>query len=113
MAQGDLDKTQGMLGIAAVVGAVATSDGVGWFLTAGFSQIVVHVEGITTGTVQLRGSNQTAQPAATDDELAIGEVTADGWLVSTALPKWMKVMVSAWTTGTFNAYALLKNHKEG
>lgn len=109
MAQGDLTVVRETVVLEAIVGAVAASDGMGWFDTSGYKQAVVHIEGITTATVQIRGSNQAAMPGATDDEvLLISEVTADAMSIVTAVPRWMKIMVSAWTTGTINVYVMLR-----
>ncbi len=115
MAQGDRTSFpvgRSVVGIEAIIGAVATSDGVGWISTAGYSQVLIHTEGMTTGTFQIRGSNQTAQPAATDDEAQIGsdfvDAAANVFTSVTTVPRWLKVMVSAWTTGTINSYVLLR-----
>lgn len=109
MAEGDRQAVRNVVIIEAIVGAVATDDGIGWFDVSGHSQAVIHVEGITTGTVQVRGSNQEARPGLTDDEVQVGsDITSNAMVAVTAMPRWMKVMVSAWTTGTFNVYVLLR-----
>ena len=108
MAEGDKVAIREAIVYESVIGAVAASDGMGWVDTSGFAQAVIHVEGITTATVQFRGSNQTVRPALTDDEVPISEVTANGMTTLIGLPRWMKVMVSAWTTGTVNCYMMLR-----
>lgn len=112
MAQGDTKEypiSRGMaLSYEAIVGAVGVTDGIGWILTTGFNRMSVHVEGITTGTVQIRGSNAPDRPADATDAFVVDEITSDELSNLTALPKWIKVMVSAWTTGTFNVYILLR-----
>lgn len=115
MAQGDrtsFPMGRSVVGIEAIVGAVAISDGVGWIDTVAYSQALIHTEGMTTGTFQIRGSNQTARPAATDDELQIGsdfvDAAANVFTSVVTVPRWLKVMVSAWTAGTVNCYVLLR-----
>ena len=108
MAEGDKVKIREAIVYESVIAAVAVSDGMGWVDTSGFAQAIIHVEGITTATVQFRGSNQTAQPGLTDDEVPISEVTANGMTTLTGLPRWLKVKVSAWTTGTVNCYTMLR-----
>lgn len=72
-----------------------------WVDCRGFSTGLVTVTGITTATVQIRGSNETAKPAAATHAAQIGaDITADSGVQLTALPAWIKARVSAFTSGT-------------
>ena len=75
-----------------------------WERTSSYTRSSVHVKGITTATVIINGSNTLTKPANADHEIELSSLTADG-LVSIDLPvKWMKVRVSAYTSGTISAW---------
>ncbi len=100
MASGDqIDKDAFLL----LDGVTATGDGV-WVDTKRFKVSSIHVFGITTATVQVRGSNARTKPANNVDAIQIGaNITADG-IVSIAYPlRWIKCKVSAYTSGTVSA----------
>ena len=82
----------------------ATNDGV-WVDVSGFKDFTLHVDGITTATVQWHGSNKATLPANTDDDSQIGvDITADGLYQAPGPFKWMKASISAWTSGTISAF---------
>ncbi len=87
-----------------IEGSAATDDGA-WVDVRGFRHFSLDVSGITTATVQLRGSNATTKPANNTHGRQIGaDITADG-LVSAEIPvRWMKARVSAYTSGTVVAH---------
>ena len=75
-----------------------------WERVSSYTRSSVHVKGITTATVIINGSNSATKPANADHEIQLSSVTADE-LVSIDLPvKWMKVRVSAYTSGTISAW---------
>lgn len=85
--------------------AVAVSNGV-WVDARAFRSASVHTFGTFVGTVQVRGSNAVADPGPTNHEIAIGsDITTATLTFITTLPvRWLKVRVSAYTSGTVNAY---------
>ena len=81
-------------------GAVATTDGA-WVDVGRYAKCSIHVDGITTATVTINGSNAQAQPADSANGDQIGaNITADGWASVDPLPRWIKARVTAWTSGT-------------
>lgn len=82
----------------------ATSDGE-WVPLEGLYPFTVHVDGITTATAQLRVSNSPTAPVNTDNEVQyLADITAEGaWAVEIPF-RWVKVRISAYTSGTINAY---------
>lgn len=84
----------------------ATGDGE-WMNIEGFHPLSFHVKGITTASVQIRGSNAPTKPANASDELQLGStVTADALVSLDAPVKWIKAKVSAYTSGTISVYML-------
>jgi len=81
---------------------VATDDGV-WFSGRGLESLGILTTGITTGTVRFSGSNDATVPANTADGFTINDQTADGFATyeQHELPRWCKIHLQAWTTGTF------------
>ena len=85
--------------------AVATGDGV-WVTIGPFRQnINIHVDGITTATVEIDGSSTSSIPANTNhgDQIG-GNITADGHISLLEPPRWVKARVTAWTSGTISVY---------
>lgn len=83
-------------------GVTATGNGEWVEVNGKFS---VQVSGITTATVQIRGSNQVTKPSDTVHEEALGaDITADGITYNSIPVKWAKVRVSAYTAGSISAY---------
>lgn len=79
-----------------------------WVNIAGW-EASIEVEGITTATVQIRGSNRKVQPASSFDGFQLGsDITADKCVALDAPVTWIKVMISSWTGGTINAYLQTK-----
>jgi hypothetical protein len=81
---------------------VATDDGE-WFSCRGVDSLGILTTGITTGTVRMSGSNDATVPADTADGFTINDQTADGFATyeQHELPRWVKIHLQAWTTGTF------------
>ncbi len=81
-------------------GAVATTDGA-WVDVGRYSKCSIHVDGITTATVTINGSNAQTIPADSANGDAIGSsITADGWVSLDPLPRWLKARVTVWSSGT-------------
>jgi hypothetical protein len=85
--------------------AVAIGNGV-WVDARAFRSASLHTFGTFVATVQVRGSNSIADPGAANHEIAIGaDITTATLTFITTLPvRWLKVRVSAYTSGTVNAY---------
>lgn len=85
-------------------GTGATDDGV-WVDVGPFRKNgVLDVSGITTATIQVFGSNEETKPAdATDGRQFGADITANGAFDLGALMRFMKVKISAHTTGTVRA----------
>ena len=85
--------------------ATAVGDGV-WFDISLLKTYTLHVKGITTATVSVTGSNGATQPADSAHEtlVANGTFTADGFMEKTATTRYLKVRVSAHTTGTISGF---------
>jgi hypothetical protein len=78
-----------------------------WMAVLGWHPLTIQIEGITTATVQIRGSNQKAQPANSADQFQLGvNITVDGLFALEVPVKWIKVNVSSYTSGTINAYLM-------
>ena len=85
---------------------VATGDGT-WVEFERTKRSTIHIKGITTATVQVRGSNEPTKPADSDHGVSVGsDITADSLVKIDQPMKWIKVRVSAWTSGTINGYLL-------
>ena len=87
-----------------LVAVKATGDGE-WFDCQGVKELNIMVDGITTATVELDGSNATVIPADNTHGAAIKKVTADGQMTlkEDEMPRWAKARVTAYRTGTINA----------
>ena len=84
-------------------GHVATTDGT-WFDIHGLREYAIEASGITTGTIQLYGSNATTRPVDGTDGVQLGSnITANGLKQFTTPLRWIKAKVSAWTAGTIKA----------
>lgn len=89
--------------------AVATENGE-WVNIEGLAPFSIHVSGITTGTVQIRISNDATKPADATHDIQLGsDITADGMTENTIPVRWIKSRVSAWTTGTFIVELVSRN----
>lgn len=89
--------------------ATATEDGQ-WINIEGLAPFSIHVSGITTGTVQIRGSNDASKPADNTDDIQLGsDITADGITEYTVPVRWIKSKVSAYTSGTFIVEFVARN----
>jgi len=97
-------------------GATATSNGV--WVPIGFygRQVDIHVQGITTATVQLYSdstysytTNNTGTPPNATDVTQVGaNITADAHVTLTGVGLWLKAKVSAYTSGTINVVAVCR-----
>lgn len=93
--------------------AVATTNGE-WVNVSGWRRMSVHIKGITTATVEVRGSCAPTKPADTGHEVLLGSaLTADTIYEVSAKLKWIKVRMTAWTTGTIYAYVVGDELKGG
>lgn len=76
-----------------------------WIAMDGVRPFSVQVTGITTATVQVRGSNAPTKPADNTHGFQLGSnLTADGVVAVETPVRWVKVQVTVWTSGTLNAY---------
>jgi hypothetical protein len=83
---------------------VAINDGE-WIDVSGLNQLSLDIRGITSATVQLRGSNELIRPADNTHGNQLGaDTTADGFVIVSATVRWMKLRVSTYVSGTINAY---------
>jgi len=87
--------------------ATGTTNGQ-WHDVSRWDTITVHVKGVTSATVNICASCAPAQPADSADEYEVTPVTSDGIIDITTRPKWLKVRVSVYATGTIYAYAIGK-----
>lgn len=84
-------------------GVTDVDDGV-WVDVSFFQKMTLQVSGITTATVQVRGSLDLSKPANNTDGFQIGaNITADAVQEITTPVRWLKLKVSAFTTGTISA----------
>jgi hypothetical protein len=85
--------------------AVATTDGE-WIDASGLKTMSVHVAGITTATVEIDGSNATTKPADNTHGIKLNatDITTDQVVMMTINVRWVKVRITAYTSGTINAY---------
>lgn len=87
---------------AVIDAAGAAADGE-WFSAAGIEEMNIEVTISNTATVSIDGSNAATVPANSTDGFAIvSDVTATGTttLEKKQIPRWMKIHVHAWTSGT-------------
>lgn len=85
--------------------SVAATDNGKWFDTGGIHPFTIHIDGIGVATVQIRGSNKMTKPNdAVHGDLIGLDITADDIVSVVAPVRWIKTMVSSWTSGTINAY---------
>ena len=85
---------------AAGVAATDTGD---WVDVSDLENMTIDVYGITTATVQVRGFNTISKPLASADGRLIGSNITTDKMVAIHPMKWVKIKVSAWTTGTIIA----------
>jgi hypothetical protein len=88
-----------------LVNAVAIGNGE-WIDTSGVSTMSIHITGITNATVEVNGSDEAIKPAdATHGaKLNASDIIANQMFIVEAPMRWTKVRVTAWTSGTINAY---------
>lgn len=90
-------------------GVTAVNDGVWveWVTSSSDAEGSVVVTGITTATVQVRVSNSITLPANSYHGIQLGpDITQDDGMLITGRFRWVKVMVSAYTSGTIDANLL-------
>lgn len=82
----------------------ATSDGA-WIAVDGVRPFTIHLDGITTATVQVRGSNLPSKPADNTDGFQVGvDLSANGAIAVDLPLRWLKVKITDWTEGDISAY---------
>lgn len=75
-----------------------------WFAMEGFDHFTVHVSGITTATVNVRGSNRPTKPPSSNNEILLQSLSSNA-VVDIALPvRWLKVDVSSYSEGQVYAW---------
>ncbi len=78
-----------------------------WADVSGWRRATVHITGIVTATCQIRGCATPTKPLDSEDHIQIGsDITSDTLYEITAKLKWLKVKISAYTSGTISAYAI-------
>ena len=86
----------------------ATDNGV-WINTCGYAAGTIHFTLAGTATCQVYGSNAATIPAVSTHADQIGIDINGSQLVTLAvLPRWIKVRISAWTSGATSAIATLR-----
>jgi hypothetical protein len=76
-----------------------------WIDVSGLNQLSLDIRGITSATVQLRGSNEPTKPLDSTHGNQLGsDTTVDGFVIVSASVRWMKLRVSTYVSGTINAY---------
>ncbi len=79
---------------------VATGNGE-WIDVSGLEKYNIHTSGITTATLQIRGSNDETKPSDATHDIQLGsDITADGMKQFTTPLRWLKVRVTVWSAGT-------------
>ncbi len=79
---------------------VATGNGE-WIDISGLKAYNIHTSGITTATLQIRGSNDVSKPSDATHDIQLGSsITADGMKEFATPLKWIKVRVTVWAAGT-------------
>ncbi|CAO0822433.1 conserved hypothetical protein [Desulfarculales bacterium] len=74
-----------------------------WMNAQGFERFSIHVLISNTATAQVLASNEIA-PGVDDDGGLVEQVTASGFVQLRAPARWIKVKVSAHTSGTVSAF---------
>ena len=76
-----------------------------WINNLDFTRVSIHVKGIVTAVLQLRGSNAPIKLNDIDDEIQIGsDITTDQILFYEVPIKWIKMKINSYTAGTISAY---------
>lgn len=87
-------------------GVTSTTDGE-WVDVTSWQRICIDTLGTFVGTLQLYGSCEPTKPANATDGRQIGsDFTAPQLDEITAKIKWLKMKVSAYTSGTINSHAV-------
>ena len=87
-------------------GVIAVTDGE-WFAVDGASPVTIHIKGITNATVSVHGANTDVQPANSSHEIQLTvNIKKDDLVIIDVPVKWIKVRVSAYTSGTIFAYLI-------
>ncbi len=89
-----------------LAGAGTTTNGV-WLPIHGCVPLIVSIEGTFVGTVQVFVSNKVPKPADADNaRVQLGsDFDAPGYVLIDGPWRWVKVRVSAYTSGSVEAYA--------
>ena len=85
--------------------SVGAQDDGEWVDVSGINPFTVHIDGLTTATMQMRGSNAPNLPDDTTHGIQLGSDIAVDGIYCVAVPiRWFKVRVVAFTSGTITAY---------
>lgn len=116
MANGDiLHRRNSALQITLVDAATGTTNGQ-WVDVIDYAEGSIHVAGISTATVQLRGYTiGTSLPANSVQGFQLGSnitATADNQaaISLSTMPRFLKAIVSSYTSGTITVAAIVRNH---
>ena len=95
-----------------LVGVTAMDNGK-WFDCRGVMELLVIVDGLTSGAVVIDGSNATEIPADNTHGAKLKSRTSDGHMAlkEEEIPRWAKVRVSVYRTGTINASVKRKRYQ--
>ncbi len=76
-----------------------------WIDVKGRRNLTIQFKGIGTATCRVHVSNDPTKPADNADEvIQVASVTANGMVSLTGPYRWIKVSVSAYTSGTISAF---------
>jgi hypothetical protein len=90
---------------ATLLDAIVATDNGEWLDVRGLEAWSIQIDGITTATLQIRGSNNPTIPSDSAHGEQLGsDVTVDAIYYTDSPLNWVKVRCSAWTTGTISAY---------
>ena len=85
--------------------AVVAQDNGDWLSVEGYGKKTIEIIISNTATAQVYVSNAPTKPLNTADHIKVGaDVAASALIELTSPVRWLKVKVSAWTSGTVSAY---------
>jgi hypothetical protein len=88
---------------ATLLDAVVAIDNGAWVNVQGMEKMSFHILIANTATAQVRASNEP-NPLPTDDGGLVEQVTVSAYVQLRAPARWVKVKVSAHTSGAVSAY---------
>lgn len=100
---GGIHDSRSIVDYLAIDAKAAVGDGV-WINTRGFPIKCVEVEGITVATVIITESHRPTAPLNTFHGFPVNTLTADGLTTWESCARWVKIRISAYTSGTITAW---------